>query len=119
MRWNLTQHVSAWLSHPDSIREIGCIHTVQGLEVDYVGVIIGDDLGVEDGRLVTRPERRSRHDRSIRGYKKLLELDPVGGKAFVRRIILNTYRTLMTRGLKGCYVYATDPEVRASLRGAT
>lgn len=116
MRWNLTQHGSAWLSHPDSIQEIGCIHTVQGLEVDYVGVLIGDDLGVENGQLITRPERRSGHDRSIRGYKKLLKEDPIGGAERLRRIILNTYRTLMTRGLKGCYVYATDPDVRAWLR---
>jgi DUF2075 family protein len=116
MRWNLTQHGSAWLSHPDSIHEIGCIHTVQGLELDYVGVIIGDDLVVEDGTLVARPEGRSKHDRSIRGYRKLIERDPLGGPEFVRRTILNTYRTLMTRGLKGCYVYATDPGVREWLR---
>lgn len=117
MRWNLTQHGSGWLAHPESIREIGCIHTCQGLDLDYVGVIIGEDLVVHEGQLVTQPEKRSKQDRSIRGWKKRLGEDREGTLAATRTIILNTYRTLMTRGLKGCYVYATDPEVREWLRG--
>ncbi|MEQ1858127.1 MAG: DUF2075 domain-containing protein, partial [Longimicrobiales bacterium] len=112
MRWNLTQHGSGWLAHPESIREIGCIHTCQGLDLDYVGVIIGEDLVVQEGQLVTRPEKRSRQDRSIRGWKKRLGQEREATLAATRTIILNTYRTLMTRGLKGCYVYATDPGVR-------
>ncbi|MEX2531605.1 MAG: DUF2075 domain-containing protein [Gemmatimonadota bacterium] len=116
MRWNLTQHGSGWLSHPDSLSEIGCIHTVQGLELDYVGVVIGPDLVVEDGELVTRPEARSKHDRSIRGWKKRMKAEPEATQAELRRIILNTYRTLMTRGLKGCYVYAVDEGVSEWLR---
>lgn len=116
MRWNLTEHGSGWLAHPDSINEIGCIHTVQGLELDYVGVIIGNDLVVEDGALVTRPEARSRNDRSIFGWKKHMREQPDETGPRLRRIILNTYRTLMTRGMKGCYIYATDPSVRQWLR---
>jgi uncharacterized protein len=116
MRWNLTAHGSGWLAHPDSIREVGCIHTVQGLELSYVGVIIGDDLRVRDGQLVTVPEARSRQDRSVWGWRKFLRENPAEGPETLRRIILNTYRTLMTRGLKGCYVYATDPGVREWLR---
>lgn len=119
MRWNLTEHGSGWLSHPDSISEIGCIHTCQGLELDYVGVIIGGDLVAENGKPATRPEARSKHDRSIRGFKKKLKADPETARAEARMIILNTYRTLMTRGLKGCYVYAVDPELRAYLKKAT
>ena len=118
MQWNLTQHGSGWLAHPNSIEQIGCIHTCQGLELDYVGVVIGEDLVVRDGALITQPEERSRHDRSIRGYKKLLRQDPGTARARAREIILNTYRTLMTRGLRGCYVYATDEGVRELLRGA-
>lgn len=118
MRWNLTEHGSGWLAHPDSISEIGCIHTCQGLELDYVGVVIGEDLVVRDGQVVTQPEKRSRHDKSIRGWKTRLRHDREETLAATRMIILNTYRTLMTRGLKGCYVYAVDLEVRALLRGA-
>ena len=80
-------------------------------------MIIGPDLVVDDGKLVTRPEARSRNDRSIWGYKNRMRTDPEGTQAEARRIILNTYRTLMTRGLKGCYVYATDEGVREWLRG--
>jgi len=119
MRWNLTVHGSGWLTHPDSIHEIGCIHTVQGLELDYVGVVIGDDLRVTQGELTTHPESRSKHDRSVFGWKKRLKEAPGETAGQLRRIILNTYRTLMTRGLKGCYVYATDPGVRAWLRDAS
>jgi len=117
MRWNLTQHGSGWLAHPESINEIGCIHTCQGLDLDYVGVVIGPDLVVRDSGLVTVPEERDRYDSSIRGYKKRLKADPEQAKADARRIILNTYRTLMTRGMKGCYVYAVDEGVREWLRG--
>jgi hypothetical protein len=112
MRWNLTQHGSGWLTHPDSISEIGCIHTCQGLELDYVGVVIGEDLVVRDGELVTQPAKRSKHDRSIRGYKTWRRREREAADAAARRIVLNTYRTLMTRGLKGCYVYAVDAGVR-------
>jgi DUF2075 family protein len=117
MQWNLTEHGSGWLAHPESREQIGCIHTCQGLELDYVGVIIGEDLVVKDGRLITQPEKRSRHDRSIRGWRKRLRQDREGVLAETRTIILNTYRTLMTRGLKGCFVYAVDTGVRDWLRG--
>ena len=119
MRWNLTQHGSGWLAHPESAQEIGCIHTCQGLELDYVGVVIGEDLVVRDSRLVTQPEKRSRHDRSIRGWKTRLRQDRDQVLAETRMIILNTYRTLMTRGLKGCFVYAVDEGVREWLRGGS
>jgi DUF2075 family protein len=57
-------------------------------------------------------------DHSIKGYKKLIENDLIGGKARVKNIIKNTYRTLMTRGMKGCYVYCTDRETAAHIRSS-
>lgn len=117
MRWNLTQHGSAWLAHPESVSEIGCIHTCQGLELDYVGVVIGPDLVFRDGKIVTVPEARSRNDRSIWGFKKRMKADPEATRAAARTIVLNTYRTLMTRGLKGCFVYAVDPALNEWLAG--
>jgi DUF2075 family protein len=77
-----------------------------------VGVVIGEDLVVRDGELVTQPVRRSKHDRSIRGYKTWRRREREAADAAARTIVLNTYRTLMTRGLKGCYVYAVDEGVR-------
>ena len=72
---------------------------------------------MRDGELVTQPVRRSKHDRSIRGYKAWRRREPEAADAAARRIVLNTYRTLMTRGLKGCYVWAVDEGVREWLRG--
>ena len=118
MKWNLTEDGSLWITKPDSIHEVGCIHTCQGLELDHVGVIVGPDLVVRDGEVVTRPEERARYDFAVRGYKKWLKADPEAAREAGRRIVLNTYRTLMTRGMKGCYLYCTDPETEAYFREA-
>ncbi|WP_285008611.1 DUF2075 domain-containing protein [Pedobacter faecalis] len=110
MKWNLASDGSLWIISPQSVHEIGCIHTCQGLEVDYIGVIIGDDLIVRNGEVITNPNKRSKNDSSIRGYKKLLAQDPIDGAKTLDMIIKNTYRTLMTRGMKGCYIFCTDKE---------
>lgn len=115
-RWNLDQVGNPWIVAPDSINEVGCIHTCQGLELDYVGVIVGPDLVVRDGKVVTDATKRDRHDKSIKGLKSWLRRDPENAKAEAARIVKNTYRTLMTRGMKGCYVYCTDEETREYLR---
>lgn len=57
-----------------------------------------------------------RDERDWEQYKKLLEKKPVEGKEIVRSIIKNTYRTLMTRGMKGCYVYFIDKETEDFFR---
>lgn len=115
-QWNLSQDGSLWIMAPDSIEQVGCIHTCQGLELDYVGVIVGPDLVVRDGNLATTPSARSKMDRSIRGWKTLKKRDEKDTVARLDRIIRNTYRTLMTRGMKGCYVYFTDAEVAARFK---
>lgn len=109
-QWNLDQDGSLWIIAENSIEQIGCIHTCQGLEVDYIGVIIGPDLVVRDGQVVTSPEQRDKHDKSIRGWKKMMKEQPALAKSETDLIIKNTYRTLMTRGMKGCYLYCTDKE---------
>lgn len=111
-RWNLDRDGSLWIITPGSVDEVGCIHTCQGLEVDYVGVIIGPDLLASGDRLTTVAENRSRMDRSIRGYKTLMKLDRETTSRRVDRIIRNTYRTLMTRGMKGCYIFCVDRETQ-------
>lgn len=115
-QWNLSRDGSLWIVAPDSVEEIGCIHTCQGLEVDYIGVIVGPDFVVRDGKVVTVPERRARTDKSISGFKKMLKADPKRARIEADRIIKNTYRTLMTRGMKGCYLYCTDPETAEYFR---
>lgn len=106
--WNLTAHGGKWIIHEESVKEIGCIHTCQGLELDYVGVIIGPDLAISGGELITDPAARAKSDKSLNGYKKALGIDPIAASEKADEIIRNTYRTLMTRGMKGCYVYFTD-----------
>lgn len=110
--WNLSLHGQAWIIHPDSVNEVGCIHTCQGLELDYVGVIIGPDLIVRNGIVITDATKRAPSDLSLKGIKSMLKTDPEKAKQLADRIIKNTYRTLMTRGMKGCYIYCTDPETQ-------
>jgi DUF2075 family protein len=109
-QWNLDQDGSLWIIAEKSVEQVGCIHTCQGLEVDYIGVIIGPDLIVRNGEVITNPNARDRHDKSIRGHKALAKADPAAAKQITDLIIKNTYRTLMTRGMKGCYLYSTDQE---------
>ena len=116
MRWNLTRDGSLWIVAPKSVDEVGCIHTSQGLEVDYVGVIVGPDLIVRNGTVITQPEKRATSDRSLWGYGSWVEREPRKAKAAADEIIKNTYRTLMTRGMKGCFVYCTDRETAAYFR---
>lgn len=116
MRWNLASDGNLWIIKPESVSEVGCIHTCQGLELDYVGVIIGPDMISRNGKIITVPEERAKTDASVKGYKKLLYADPVGGAKKIDAIIKNTYRTLMTRGMKGCYLYFTDKETENYFR---
>lgn len=110
--WNLSLHGQAWIIQPDSVSEVGCIHTCQGLELDYVGVIIGPDLIVRNGIVITDATKRASSDLSLKGIKSMLKTDPDKAKQLADRIIKNTYRTLMTRGMKGCYIYCTDTETQ-------
>ncbi|UNT96289.1 DUF2075 domain-containing protein [Allobaculum mucilyticum] len=114
MSWNLGDSIFAL--DKGSIDQVGCIHTTQGLEFDYVGVIIGNDMRYEEGHVVTDASKRAKSDNSLNGYKKLLKTDPEKAKKKADEIIKNTYRTLMTRGMKGCYIYCCDDELKEYLR---
>lgn len=115
MSWNLGNS-STFAIDEDSVNEVGCIHTSQGLEFDYAGVIIGDDLRYEDGHIVTDFTKRAKTDQSLKGIKKLYKEDPKFALKEADEIIKNTYRTLMTRGMKGCYVYCTDKNLANYLK---
>ena len=104
-RWNLAND-KIWAINPRSFEEVGCIHTAQGLEFDYVGVLIGKDLTYDEssGHVVTDKTAISRDDNSS-GIRTASDID-------AHRLILNTYKTLLTRGQKGCYVYCEDEALR-------
>lgn len=113
MKWNLQDDGSTWIIGENSVNEIGCIHTCQGLELDYVGVIIGEDMRFDSSKnkVITDVFKRSSNDRSILGIKKQFKEDRNGAMKIADNIIKNTYRTLMTRGMKGCYIYCCDQEL--------
>lgn len=113
--WNL-RNTTTYAIDPDSVEEAGCIHTTQGLEFDYVGVIIGDDMRFENGHVVTDYTKRAKTDQSLKGIKKMAKTNPEKANQIADEIIKNTYRTLMTRGMKGCYVYCTDHNLAEHLR---
>ncbi len=77
-----------------------------------MGVILGPDIRFEGGRVVTDVAQRSSTDRSIFGIKAMMKEDPQEARQMADRIIKNTYRTLLTRGMKGCYVYFCDTALR-------
>ncbi len=112
IKWNLADEGMLWILGDHSVSEAGCIHTCQGLELEYVGVILGNDILYRDGAIVTNPEARARTDKSISGYKKLKKVDPISAAKRTELIIKNTYKTLMTRGQKGCFIYHPDKETR-------
>lgn len=89
-----------WAYKPAGIKQVGCIYTAQGFEFDYIGVIVGNDLRYDasTGRLYT--DVSATRDQTLRRSKQ-------GFDEYVR----NIYRVLMSRGMKGCYVYFCDPQV--------
>lgn len=114
-QWNFNSN-EPWLIGEHSIDQIGCIHTCQGLELDYVGVIIGPDMVYRNNRVVTDGFKRSPNDQSLKGFKAMMARKPKEALQAADAIIKNTYRTLMTRGMKGCYVYCCDPALAEHFR---
>ena len=103
-QWNKT--AVDWINSENSINEIGCIHTVQGYDLNIVGVIFGPEIRY-DRQLKTIVIDKSSYFDTLGKTK-----DPEAQKEF----IVNIYATLMTRGIKGTYVYAYDPGLRDYLR---
>lgn len=114
--WNLDSDEDFAIGS-SSINEAGCIHTVQGLEFDYVGVIIGSDMRYENGHIITDYTKRAKSDNSLKGINKIAKEHGVGvANKIADEIIKNTYRTLMTRGMKGCYVYCADENLNEYIK---
>lgn len=109
LQWNQT--VTDWVNSPTSINEVGSIHTIQGYDLNYAGVIIGNDLTFD-------PEnRRFQFNRDSYFDKKGKENNPTLGKSYsdedLLQFVINIYKVLLTRGVKGTFVYVRDPKTRA------
>lgn len=115
MSWNL-KHGEPFATRKNAINEIGCVHNVQGLEFDYIGVIIGPDLKYKNGKVITDYNERAYTEKSLFGIKMLIKKDKEHYEEIADTLIRNTYRVLLTRGIKGCYVYAVDKNLQKYLK---
>jgi len=112
LRWNGTQ--TDWIASPGALEEVGSIHTVQGYDLNYAGVIIGADLRFDTAEQRLLIDRASYFD--VKGKENNKALGKVYSDEDVLRFISNIYAVLLTRGIRGTYVYAVDPALREYLR---
>ena len=99
--WN--HCTEGWIHTPESIDEVGCIHSIQGYDLNYAFVILGKDIGYDKktGQIIVRPECYfDKNGKRSASYEELLEY------------ISNIYYVLMTRGIKGTYLYVCDDGLR-------
>lgn len=109
-QWNKSKSFAV---DPKSIDEVGCIHTSQGMEFEYVGLIIGDDLIYRDGKVETD---YTRHPSGSGEFRRPHQKKPRQEDAdVIDKIIRNTYKVLFTRGQKGLYLYVMDKELKKYL----
>ena len=99
--WNTV--IKDWILSSNAINEIGCIHTIQGFDLSYVGVIFGPEIDYFDGEIVIN------RDKVFDNYTKR------GAGKELKTYITNLYKVLMTRGIHGCYVFACNPRMKKYL----
>lgn len=110
-QWNQTD--TDWVNSRNALHEVGSIHTVQGYDLNYAGVIIGRDLRYdpESGELIIN--RDNYHDKKGKENNKLRKRDTT--EELLRSMILNIYAVLLTRGIKGTFIHVVDPPLREYL----
>ena len=99
LKWNST--TSDWVNSPNAINEVGCIHTVQGYDLNYDGVIIGPEVSYNSETNTISVD--------IKKYKDFNGKRSIESPEELKRYIINIYKTLLTRGIKGTYIHAVDP----------
>ncbi len=106
LRWNRTD--TDWIASPTSTEEVGSVHTVQGYDLNYAGVIIGPDIVWNEDKQRVEAIRANHFDREVRSVQDQDQL-----LSYIR----NAYYVLLTRGMRGTYIYVCDPGLRERLRG--
>ena len=114
LRWN-TQ-AKDWINSPSSVDEVGSIHTVQGYDLNYAGVIIGRDLRYDPIARRLLIDRESYRD--TKGKENNKQLGVVYTDDDLLQFIRNIYAVLLTRGMRGTYIYVCDPHLRDYMAGA-
>ncbi|MFT7591484.1 MAG: DUF2075 family protein/DNA replication protein DnaC [bacterium] len=100
--WN--SQTSDWVNSPNAINEVGCIHTIQGYDLNYTGIIIGPEVSFDVEKQEIIVDRTKYKDTN--GYRGVTDPDEL------RRYVINIYKTLLTRGILGTYVYVVDETLR-------
>lgn len=105
LRWNKV--ANDWVNSADSVNEVGCIHTTQGYDLNYAGVIFGNEISYDKAKDEIVILKDNYFDKN--GKQSIT--DPAKLKDF----IINIYKTIMLRGIKGTYVYVCDPNLKEYL----
>lgn len=101
MRWNRT--VESWVHSPTAFQEVGSIHTIQGYDLNYAGVIIGSDVELDESGKY-RVNKNNYHDKRGKANNKVANEKTTPER--LRRYVANIYKVLLTRGIRGTYIYA-------------
>jgi DUF2075 family protein len=112
LRWNSTD--VDWVNSSNSINEVGSVHTVQGYDLNYAGVIVGNDLRYDASRKATYFDRSNYFDK--RGMANNNKRGITYSDDDILQFVRNIYGVLLTRGIKGTYVYVCDAALREHLR---
>ena len=106
LNWN--KDTRTWATRDDSFNEVGCVFSAQGVEFDYIGVVIGLDLKLKNNEVTVDVEKHAKSDTTYmsKDFKRTPE-----NIAKAKQLIINAYKVLLTRGLKGCYIYCEDPSL--------
>ena len=107
-RWNSTQN--NWIGSKNAPEEVGSIYTVQGDDLNYVGIIIGNDLLYRNGKLIFNREACADSGAMKRSQRQVANNEQISEDDMLEQI-LRTYRILMNRAVKGVYIYACDEEL--------
>lgn len=107
LKWNSTNE--DWINSPNAFQEVGCIHTTQGYDLNYAGIIFGTEITYDD--------QSQRIEIISENYKDKKGKQGISDPEQLRTYILNIYHTMMLRGIKGTYVYVCDARLREYVRG--
>lgn len=103
--WNMSNQ--EWILRAGAVNEIGCVHTTQGYDLNYVAVVFGREIDYDDESQSIIIDRSKFYDSKVK--------DGVDDET-LKQYIINSYKVMMTRGIKGCYVYACNPRLQNYLK---
>ena len=103
--WNTTD--KNWILSPNAVNEIGCVHTTQGYDLNYVGIIFGEEINWNEKKGQIEVNLEKFFDKKVKAATSPTK---------VKEYIINAYRVMMTRGIKGCYMYACNPGMQKFLK---